>query len=57
MVSLPIDTDRPFVSVDLASQPVIAFLYVIGGGLMDLFGPMFWAVLIVGFLYAEIFLN
>jgi hypothetical protein len=57
MVSFPIDTDRPFVSVDLASQPVIAFLYVIGGGLMDLFGPMFWAVLIVGFFYAEIFLN
>ena len=26
MVSFPIDTDRPFVSVDLADQPVIAFL-------------------------------
>jgi hypothetical protein len=57
MLSFPADTDRPFVSVDFADQPVIAFLYAIGGCLMDLFGPMFWAVLIVGFLNAEIFLN
>jgi hypothetical protein len=57
MLSFPGDTDRPFVSVDFAGQPVIAVLYAIGGWLMDLFGPMFWAVLIVGFLNAEIFLN
>ena len=57
MLSFPGDTDRPSVSVDFASQPVIAILYAIGGWLMDLFGPMFWAVLIVGFLNAEIFLN
>ena len=43
--------------VDLTGRPAIAFLYAIGGWLMDLFGPMFWAVLIVGFLNAEIFLN
>lgn len=57
MLSFPGDMDRPFVSVDFAGQPVIAVLYAIGGCLMDLFGPMFWAVLIVGFLNAEIFLN
>ena len=57
MLSFPSDTDRPFVSVDFVGQPVIAVLYAIGGCLMDLFGPMFWAVLIVGFLNAEIFLN
>jgi len=57
MLSFPGDMDRPFVSVDFAGQPVIAVLYAIGGWLMDLFGPMFWAVLIVGFLNAEIFLN
>jgi hypothetical protein len=57
MLSFPGDTDRPLVSVDFAGQPVIAVLYAIGGWLMDLFGPMFWAVLIVGFLNAEIFLN
>jgi hypothetical protein len=57
MVSFPIDTDRLFPSVDLAGQPVIGFLYAMGGCLMDLFGPMFWAVLIVGFFYAEIFPN
>ena len=57
MVSLPADTERPSVSIDLAGQPVITFLYAIGGCLMDLFGPMFWAALIVGFFYAEIFLS
>jgi hypothetical protein len=57
MVSLPADTERRSVSIDLAGQPVIAFLYAIGGCLMDLFGPMFWAALTVGFFYAEIFLS
>jgi len=57
MVSFPTDTDRPSVSIDLAGQPVITFLYTSGGCLMDLFGPMFWAALIVGFFYAEIFLR
>jgi hypothetical protein len=57
MLSFPAGTDRSFPSVDLADQPAIAFLYAIGGCLMDLFGPMFWAVLIVGFLNAEIFLK
>jgi len=57
MVSFRTDMDRPLVSIDLTGQPVIAFLYAIGGCLMDLFGPMFWAVLIVGFFYAEIFLS
>jgi hypothetical protein len=57
MVSFRTDTDRPLVSIDLAGRPVIAFLYTIGGCLMDLFGPMFWAALIVGFIDAEIFLN
>ena len=57
MLSFPADTDRQPVSIDLAGQPAIAFLYAIGGCLMDLFGPMFWAALIVGFFYAEIFLS
>ena len=57
MVSFRTDMDRPLVSIDLTGQPVIALLYAIGGCLMDLFGPMFWAALIVGFFYAEIFLS
>jgi hypothetical protein len=57
MMSFPADTEQSFPLVDLAGQPVIAFLYTIGGWLMDLFGPMFWAALIVGFLNAEIFVN
>jgi hypothetical protein len=57
LVSFRTDTNRPSVSIDLVGQPVIAFLYTIGGCLMDLFGPMFWATLIVGFFYAEILLD
>jgi hypothetical protein len=61
----PFPTDRELAAlffekrnpVDLTGRPVLAFLYALGGCLMDLFGPMFWAALIVGFLYAEIFLN
>jgi len=61
----PFPTDRELAAlffektnpVDLTGRPIIAFLYVLGGWLMGLFGPMFWAVLIVGFFYAEIFLN
>ena len=45
------------VPLDLSNRPVVALAYTIGGCLMDLFGPMFWAALIVGFFYAEIFLN
>jgi hypothetical protein len=61
----PFPTDRELAAlffekknpVDLTGRPVLAVLYAFGGCLMDLFGPMFWAALIVGFLYAEIFLN
>jgi hypothetical protein len=41
--------------IDFADQPAIAVLYVIAGGLMEFFGPMFWAALIVLFVQAEIF--
>ena len=61
----PFPTDRELAAlffekanpVDLTGRPVIAFLYLLGGCRMGLFGPMFWVVLIVGFFYAEIFLN
>ena len=45
------------VPTDLSNRPVIALAYAIGDSLMELFGPMFWAALIVGFLYAEVLLN
>ena len=57
MMSFSVATDRPFPSVDLTDRPLIAFLYMAGDCLMDLFGPMYWAALIVGFVDAEIFLN
>ena len=42
--------------LDFASQPLIAVLYMISVALVEFFGPMFWAALIVLFIQAE-FLN
>jgi len=39
---------------DFADQPVIALLYAITGCLMELLGPIFWAVLIVLLFQAEL---
>jgi len=40
---------------EVANRPVIAVLYALSGGLMELFGPIFWATLIVLFIEAELF--
>lgn len=39
--------------LDFANQPLIAVLYMISAALVELFGPMFWAMLIVLFIQAE----
>jgi hypothetical protein len=39
--------------LDFADQPLIAVLYMISAALVEFFGPMFWAVLIVLFIQAE----
>jgi hypothetical protein len=57
MISSPFDIDRQPLTVDFSDQPVIASLYALSRWLMDFFGPMFWAALIVGFFYAELFLS
>ena len=51
---LPRTTQRSG-EIDFADQPAIAVLYIIAGGLMEFFGPIFWAALIVLFVQAEIF--
>jgi hypothetical protein len=42
---------------DLSDRPMVAIAYLLAGGLMKILGPMFWAVLIVGFLFAEFFID
>jgi hypothetical protein len=42
---------------DLSDRPMITIAYLLAGGLMEILGPMFWAVLIVGFLFAEFFID
>jgi hypothetical protein len=39
---------------DFTDQPEIALLYATAGWLMELFGPMFWAALIVLLVQAEL---
>ena len=55
MVSSPFDTDRQPIAIDFSDRPTLALLYALSGWVMNFLGPMFWAALIVGFLYAEIF--
>jgi hypothetical protein len=42
---------------DLSDRPMVAIAYLLAGGLMEILGPVFWAVLIVGFLFAEFFID
>ena len=55
MVSSPFDTDRQPIAIDFSDRPTLALLYALSGWLMNFLGPMFWAALIVAFLYAEMF--
>ena len=38
-------------------DPALETAYWVSGGLMEVLGPLFWAVLIVGFLFAEFWLD
>jgi hypothetical protein len=40
--------------LDFADQPLLAVLYMISAALVEFFGPMFWAALIVLFIQAEL---
>jgi hypothetical protein len=39
---------------DLLDDPALAAAYLVAGGLMEICGPLFWAVLVIGFLIAEL---
>ena len=39
---------------DFANQPGIAELYMLADALMEFFGPVFWAALIVLFIWVEL---
>lgn len=43
---------EPAAVPDLLDDPGLATAYLLAGGLMEVCGPLFWAVLIVGFLIA-----
>jgi hypothetical protein len=40
-------------ALELPNDPTLETAYLLAGGLMEFLGPLFWAVLIVGFLFAE----
>ena len=42
---------------DLTDRPALAVAYLLAGGLMEVLGPLFWAILGAGFLFAEIGLD
>ena len=39
---------------DLLDDPALAAAYFLAGGLMEVCGRLFWAILVVGFLIAEL---
>ena len=41
--------------VYFAKHPVIAGINIVAAQLTEILGPMFWAALIVGFFWAELF--
>jgi hypothetical protein len=40
-------------ALDLVDRPALAVVYLLTSGLMEICGPLFWAVLAAGFLLAE----
>lgn len=44
-------------ALDLVDRPGLAIAYLLAGGLMEVCGPLFWAILAAGFLYAELGLD
>jgi len=45
----PTDTGRGIID-----DPALGLAYLLAGGLMEVCGPLFWAVLVVGFVFAEL---
>jgi hypothetical protein len=49
------ESERP--ALALPENEAVAIAELLAGGLMEVLGPLFWAVLIVGFLLAEFTLD
>jgi hypothetical protein len=45
---------EPAAVPDVLDDPALATAYLLAGGLMEVCGPLFWAVLVVGLLIAEL---
>ena len=43
-------------ALGLQNDPALETVYLLAGALMEVLGPLFWAVLIAGFLFAEFWL-
>jgi hypothetical protein len=52
-----ISADREHTVLAQPDDPALETAYWVAGGLMEVLGPLFWAVLIVGFLFAEFWLD
>ena len=50
--ALPEPSAQP-VDPALVHRPALATAYLLAGGLMEVCGPLFWAILAAGFLLAE----
>jgi hypothetical protein len=52
--ALPEPVAQPiYPTLDLIDRPALATAYLVAGGLMEVCGPLFWAILAAGFLVAE----
>jgi hypothetical protein len=40
-------------TLDLIDRPALATAYLLAGALMEICGPLFWAVVVAGFLFAQ----
>jgi hypothetical protein len=45
---------RSPIEIDFTGRPVIADLYFVSGLMMKVLGPVYWAALVLMFIYAEL---
>jgi hypothetical protein len=48
---------RDLPPIDLLDDPALGVAHLLAGGLLEICGPFFWAVLVGGFLLAEFALD
>ena len=45
--------ERVLPALDFVDHPALAVAHLLAGGLLEILGPVFWAVLAAGFIAAE----